>query len=327
MSDFVDLRFASAGDFLKKVGENKPAGYPKKDLTFTGPTGKTPTIKTIDFFMGGQKDNSFTSKKERENWRTIKRNNIDFSGDNAVNKNVLLIPEDMNLTVNGGIAIEDAKEQLGSTNSFLDFLTKANEIINGTKFVAAWQAKTFQDLEALTIGPTDFEFKFNFGNAGLYNSFEEVVKPIVALMLFFGVDSSGTIEASSASIDPPYPTKAQYFAGQVKGILGAATSTIQNGFNADSASGALAEANAKVQAALSSAARATALSNEYNNLYFSWGRFVIGPLTYKNYSYSFDMSNLDEWGWPTSGKFKLSNLSSMRKSTTQAMLSPFIQGM
>lgn len=321
-----DLRFKSPEDFFKKVGDDKPAGYPSKDLTFAGPTGKTPTIKTIDFFMGGQRNGSFITN--RDNWRTVNRKDIGISfAENPVNKNVLLIPEDMNLSINGGMQLEDAKEQLGSSNSFLDFLTKANKIINGTVYVGAWQAKTFQDVKALTVGPTDFEFKFNFGNAGLYNSFEEVVKPIVALMLFFGIDSKGSISSSTASIEPPYPTKAQYFANQVKGILSVGVDTIKNGISADSATGLLDRVNAKVQAALNSAARSTALSSAYNNLYFTWGRFVIGPLVYENYSYSFDMSNLDEWGWPTSGKFKLSNLSSMRKSTTQAMLSPFVQGM
>ena len=35
---------------------------------------------------------------------------------------------------------------------------------------------------------------------------------------------------------------------------------------------------------------------------------------------------MDSYGWPTLGQFTISDIKSMRRSTTQAMISPLVRG-
>lgn len=332
----ADLRFANPADFLAKTGTIQKVGAPTSEkLELGGPAGKTPLIKTVDFFMGGYDttgDGSYLPNGQRNwnSWRNIHEGEIDFSRD-PVNSNVLLIPSNMTVSVEGGMDLEDVKESFGKAGSILDVLSSVNEILTNTKAIGEWAGRTFKDVQSLKIGPSEYEFEFKFGNAGLNNSFEEVVKPIVALTMFFGV-SAGTdykdhLKNSAGAINVPYPTKAEYFVSFVKGAISSAADTANILTSGEaSATQTLSQANFAIQSALCAGAKNVALSNQYRNLYLTWGRMTFGPLTYSGYKYSFDMSNLDEWGWPTSGKFTLSNLQSPRKATTQAMLSPFFRG-
>ena len=58
----------------------------------------------------------------------------------------------------------------------------------------------------------------------------------------------------------------------------------------------------------------------------SWGRFMFGPFNYGKISYLFDQKNMDSYGWPVKGEFTISDIKSMRRSTTQAMISPLVRG-
>lgn len=336
-----DLRYTSIEE-LFKAESNRPAGMPKKPLEFGGPTGKTPLIKTVDFFMG----NSTTHTKE--NWRNACKSVMGAGESSIVNKNVLLIPDDMNLRLSGDISLEDMNENFGSAGGFIELLQSLTEILTHTKTVHEWKAKVFKDIGALTAGPSDFKFKFQFGNAGLNNSYEEVVKPILALTAFFGIstgqfDSNGNKDpknGAAATISTPWPTKSEFLASHVKyaaqSLINDVTSAKKSnepGVDGEQSPGAaqnlvetISRTNSKLQSLIAAGARKTALDASKNNLYVVWGRFTVGPMTYNKYEYSFDMSNLDDWGWPTSGYFQVSGLTSMRKATTQAMIAPFVQG-
>lgn len=327
MSDesiFEEVRFTSPSQVFANNGKNV------KEPKMLGPLGKIPSWKTVDFFMGNYK---FSDAYEGRgvNWRKINLSGIDFSS-NPVNENVLLIPEKDNFKIASSVKYGEPKETLGNSGGILDMIKGAAEIFSGASEVPAWEAKTFEDLENLEVDG-EFEFKFRFGNAGLYNAFEEVVKPILALTLYFGIEVSGentTLLNAANRIKTPMPTQHQFLATKVKGIIERVRNNnsdlVKNLNSNETPVSYLAKANAVIQSALATGAKDVSLSQEYRNLYMSWGRFLVGPLIYDKFSYSFKMTELDTYGWPIEGSFVISGLKSMRKSTAQAMISPFVKG-
>lgn len=321
---FNDLRYTSASDVLKDGKSPKP-------VEMVGPGGGVANWKEVNFFMGGV---SGTATQGRENdWRHIvsKDGSIDFSGDNAVSSNVLLIPEAESLEVKGGVSLSQFSESVDEGKSkILDLLNDGVQAFTGTKFVPEWNAMTFTDLKQLEVG-CPMEFKFHYGSAGLYSGYEEVVKPIIALILFFGVeggdgDIDGHISVSGTNVVSPYPTKAEFLMEKVKSAGAKLKGGLDSITSAASLANGLAEANTLIQSVIAGGAQEVATSSAYRNVYLQWGRLTIGPLVYEGLSYSMTMKDLDDNGWPVAGSFKVEGLKSMRKATTQAMLSPFIKG-
>lgn len=327
---FEDIRFSSTANVLKDNGKNV------KDPKMVGSLGKIPNWKTIDFYMGNYELSDAGAYSGRGvNWRKVNLCGINFSK-NPVNENVLLIPERDNLLIKGGVSYSEVNEEVGSSGGLLDVIKGAAEIFSGSTFKPAWSAKTFNDLNSLTVDG-EYEFKFKFGNAGLYNAFEEVIKPILALTVYFGIEDCSNDDSTMANaanqLISPMPTKGQFLAEKVGGILQTAKSGLSGQFKSNDGEGgssspsasALETANRVIQTAISSGARNIAIGNKFRNLYMSWGRLVIGPLIYKNYEYSLNMNELDAYGWPIEGSFKISGLESLRKSTSKAMISPFVK--
>lgn len=314
-----DLRYAKTGDVLTSKGKSP------KPPTLVGHLGKVPSWKTVDLFIGG----SSLSGGIRTNWREIDVGGFDFSS-NPVSSNVLLIPESGTFGINGGIDASslEAENAGGGAGGLMDIIKGAAEIFTGAVAIPEWGATVFKGLKRLQFEGA-LEFKFNFGSAGLNSGFEEVVKPILALCLFFGVeakgDFNGHLRAAAANIKSPYPTQAEFLAARVKGVVDS-VGGLDFTDSAEDLAGNLAKANAAMQSALASGAKAVSTSSAYRNLYMSWGRFTLGPLTYKDIKYSFNMDELDTDGWPISGSFTVGGLESMRASTTQALVSPFVKG-
>lgn len=321
-----DLRFSSPADFLASKGKNP------SPPEMVGPLGKVPSWKTIDFFMGGT--NLTSSCDGRTDWRTIKvGKDMDFSK-NPVSKNVLLIPDRTDMVISGGMSLNsmNAETAGGGPGGVMDIIKGAVEVFTGAMAVPEWGATTFSGLKELSV-PGDYKFDFKFGNAGLNNGFEEVVKPIMALTAFFGVEAGSKFEGhlnnGATNLTPPYPTEAQFLKTRVMSGIQSLKGSLKDGLFKDNEQGLaekIAEVNSKVAAAMAAGAYAVSTSADYRNLYLSWGRFVIGPLVYETVEYGFNMNELDVYGWPISGYFKVSGLKSMRTSSTQAMLSPIIKG-
>lgn len=320
-NDKFDRRQTSSETFL----ENKENPVP---LRLVGPYGKVPNWKCIDFWMGGFEGTNpvgTDNLAKRQNWRSNAYGNIDFSG-HPVNDNILLIPEGMTLEVSGGQSLADVNESLGKSDDFLAILSEATAIITGSMSVPQWKPKVLDGLNPLKLAQ-GFKFNFHYGAGGLYDAFEEVVKPIYALVGFFGVKTTnGAASPIISTSDLPYPTKGLFMFNKLKGAVSGVADLMKNGLEGKSASEKLADANAKLQAALASGAYGIASSSRYHNLWISWGRFTLGPFQYSEIKYSFDMSMFDSNGWPMNGTFEINGLESMRVSSSSAMTSPVIVG-
>ena len=303
--DKFDRRQASGSAFL----ENKDNPIP---LRLVGPYGKVPNWKCVDFWMGGFDGKNPVGNKltNRTNWRKNAYGNIDFSK-NSVNENILLIPEGMTLEVSGGMQLDSVNESIGKNDDFLSILSEATAIITGSMAVPQWTPKVFSTFQQLKLAQ-GFKFNFHYGAGGLYDAFEEVVKPIYALVGFFGVKSNG-VDSSIISPDSlPYPTKGVFMFNKLKGAISGVKDLVGNGVEGADAAQKLANANAKLQSLLAAGAYGIASSSKYLNLWVSWGRFTLGPFQYQEIKYSFDMSMFDSNGWPMNGTFEVNGLESIQ---------------
>lgn len=325
-----DRRFTETSQVLindgKKVEDPKIVG---------GGTGVI-NWKTVEFWIGGA--NGSDVYKDRTNWRNINLGGIDFS-QKPVSDKVVLIPEQTEFKVVSEVKYKDESEDVGGgAGGILDAIKSGVEIFTGAVARPEWSARSFEDLGPFGLDG-EYTFKFAYGKFGLFNAFEEVVKPILALTLFFGVeaiveDKNGNslswdghlLNSAASNIRNPAPTHAQFLAEKVLGAVG----TLKNYHWDDLADGglanAMARANSLIQSALASGAHNVSTSSAYRNCYMSWGRFMFGPFTFGKTSYSFDQRNMDSNGWPTVGSFTIGDIKSMRRSTTQAMISPLVRG-
>ena len=320
-----DRRFTETGQVLKDDG--KMSTKPKLIGAGTGVID----WKTVEFWMGGA--NGVDSYQGKTNWRKINLGGINFSEKGkSVSDNVVLIPEQTEFKVASEIKWnEESEDAGGGAGGILDAIKTGVEIFTGAVSRPEWSARSFQDLGPLGV-EGEYTFKFAYGKFGLFNAFEEVVKPILALTLFFGVDAIAKdwnghlLNSAAACINNPAPTHAQFLAEKVLGAVG----TLKNYHWDDLMDGGLAsalkEANSLIQSALAAGAHNVSTSNGYRNCYMSWGRLMFGPFNYGKISYMFDQKNMDSNGWPTVGSFTISDIKSMRRSTTQAMISPLVRG-
>lgn len=327
-----DRRFTGVTEVLENNGSSESIGKPKLIGAGTGVIN----WKTIEFWMGSATGNKTESYNGRTNWRTINLGGIDFRK-KPVSSNVVLIPEQTEFKVESEVKWKDEGEDVGGgAGGILDAIKTGVEIFTGTTARPEWSARSFSDLGPMGLNG-EYTFKFAYGKFGLFNAFEEVVKPILALTLFFGVEAltaedakdkntwDGHLLSAAANISNPAPTHAQFLAERVKGAVGTLKSFNFNSEGASLAS-AMKEANYLIQSALAAGARNVSTSGEWRNCYMSWGRFMFGPFNYGKVSYSFDQKNMDSNGWPTLGQFTISDIKSMRRSTTQAMISPLVRG-
>lgn len=284
--------------------------------------------KTIEFWMGDAKGSD--TYKGRENWRKINLGGVDFSS-NPVKDCVVLIPEQTEFKVSSEIKYSDVNENVGgSAGGILDAIKSGVEIFTGSVARPEWSARIFEDLNSLGI-EGEYTFKFAYGKFGLFNAFEEVVKPILALTLFFGVEAdvkdwNDHLFTAASNIINPAPTHAQFLAERVKNAFGVLKNKNWDDLTGCTLAQTMAEANALIQSALAAGAHNDSTSSAYRNCYMSWGRFMFGPFNYGKISYMFDQKNMDSNGWPTVGSFTISDIKSMRRSTTQAMISPLVRG-
>lgn len=319
----LDRRFTSTEEVLDK---DKMEAIEKKNPFVPGTN--ILKWKTIDFWFGNAKGTD--SYKDITNWRRINLGGINFSN-SPVKDSVVLLPEQTEFKISSEIKWETEETGTSKGGGLLDVLKTASEVFSGSTARPEWVARSFSDLNELGLNG-EYTFKFAYGKFGHFDAFEEVVKPILALTLFFGVEAHSDnwnghlLNSAAANINNPGPTHAQYLATLIKGATGELLRKDADIFSGGGLATTLAEANAKIQSALARGAHEIATCNAWKNAYMSWGRFMFGPFQYDKIEYMFDQKNMDSNGWPTMGQFTISGIKSMRRSTTQALISPLVRG-
>ena len=318
----LDRRFTRTQDVLDR---DKMEAIEKNDPFVPGTN--ILKWKTIDFWFGNAKGTD--SYQDRTNWRRINLGGIDFSS-NPVKDSVVLLPEQTEFKVVSEVKWENEETGTSKGGGLLDVLKTASEVFSGSTARPEWSGRSFSDLGELSLNG-EYTFKFAYGKFGHFDAFEEVVKPILALTLFFGVEAKSDnwnghlLNSAAANINNPGPTHAQYLTSVIKGAIGD-ISNAANVLGGGSVAEELAKANSLIQSALARGAHNIATGNLYRNCYLSWGRFMFGPFQYDKIEYTFDQKNMDSNGWPTMGQFTISGIKSMRRSTTQALISPLVRG-
>lgn len=161
----------------------------------------------------------------------------------------------------------------------------------------------------------NLEFTFSFGQAGMYSGEEEVVKPILALANIFCLQ--GTNSASGVVGALPSVTHAKRMA--LQSTITAMTkggSELASIFDSDSSSfagKALDSLNNAVDA-LYATMDAVALDvlKETVTVVVVIGGLVTGPYVVKTVTWSFDFDEVDEFGFPCSGKISLGGLTPVK---------------
>lgn len=268
-----------------------------------------------------------------DNWRTIS----DSNGSLNVSNKIVLIPTSMEFpqfSVSNDLKdtpLDDVLGKLGNSSQLISSLNSALEKAsmfspkyNDCIFKPIWQGKVWNGTDSLKV-PSSITFNFNFGQAGLFDAKEEVVKPIIALMYHFAPKSQG-----GNMIRGPVPTGAytlSKYAAYAKGKINELVGKVVDGKSLfpknpfvgedgtvsfqSAASGALDVASNFKTAIVNSYDRVakTVLSDKNNKMIvYKMGNIVIGPCYVGGVDAKFDFSSVDENGYPTSGSATMSGI-------------------
>jgi hypothetical protein len=196
----------------------------------------------------------------------------------------------------------------------------------GGKFMSGFQGGNLQWKKTLPMAfSTNPTFKFHFGDAGLFSGEYEVVRPIIALVSQFSLIRAG--ENSHYYLGPG-PTASTFAMNLVKGGADFLSKIpdIKNSVDLGSFGGfanTLSAAEEAVYEAIDNA-----ISGSINDpnvglstLSIRFGRLVSPPLVCKGVSWTFDMTEIDEYGFPTAGSVSLKNLEAIGLPTDDQITS------
>jgi hypothetical protein len=206
--------------------------------------------------------------------------------------------------------MSDGGKQTGNSNG--KFVSKYSKL-------PAWKGST-----GLT-GMNQLTFKFRFGQAGLFDAWEEVVKPVLALGSTYA-----PYFASGNYMQGPLPTIQYYLINMGRHLLGDIKAAAAEGFaslipenpfenkepKSDNGVAKMQEALAvltnlqrKIYEAVDSAIADTLAQSNLRSFYFTVGeKLSMGPFTAKGASMSFDFTQVDERGYPYQGSVTLNGM-------------------
>ena len=200
----------------------------------------------------------------------------------------------------------------------------AKAALTGERMSRYQNMKVMDMAKTQTSGGLDsLKFQFRFGQAGIFSGEEEVVKPILALVSPFALNTGEGFH----SVTGPLPTKVT---ANRKALL--ATIDIVRG-TFEGQSSLRIDTDAIENASGTAEEVVTAFNNVTDTIYqaidqiaeslFSQmktvvviiGGVVMGPFTVGGVSWEFDFDNVDEYGYPCSGSVSYTGLSPIRLYT------------
>lgn len=153
--------------------------------------------------------------------------------------------------------------------------------------------------------PGSLTFKFGFGQAGLFDAAEEVVRPILSLAMYFA-----PIDAENGTVSGILPTESFV---KIKGAIAVADGATQAISNVMSGNGILNAVSA-VYLAIDGNLAST-YKDSRGVMVARYGNIIIPPFVVSKVRWKFDMSEVDENGYPYKGEITLSGIESFQMAT------------
>ena len=171
------------------------------------------------------------------------------------------------------------------------------------KNIPAWTGT-----DNLTI-PSQLTFKFTFGQAGLFDAAEEVVRPIMSLAMYFAPSENG------ATVDGILPTE-QYV--KIAGAMAVGRSVSSAVREMAQGNGILSGVKA-VYNTLNSEVAKIYNGNARGIMIARYGNILIPPFVVNSVKVKFDMAEVDENGYPYRGEITLSGIESFQMATQRLL--------
>lgn len=265
------------------------------------------------------------------NWKT--------AGGIKVHKNVFLQMEDAKIEAGIEQTFENLWDKILS-NKIISVVDKAAQDARmfasavsgddktkaGKGFPKYRNVMVLKDVSTLNL-PSTLAFTFNYGSAGLYSCEQEVVRPILALAKLFSPQNIGNFEYGNAPTTEYALTKVGK--NIVKALTGTAKSLVSNfdkankksddGSDEDNGVGGLVGAAKKAADGLTSlqekiyeivndSASDILNGGEYRTLTLRIGRMVLPSMLPSTVKFTFDFTQVDEYGFPYKGTITFDGL-------------------
>lgn len=256
-----------------------------------------------------------------------------------VHSNVFLQMEDPKIE----IGIEQTFENLWDkvlSNKIVSFVDKAatdarmlSSAVSGNSdnskagkgFPKYRNVMVLKDVSTLNL-PSTLAFTFNYGSAGLYSCEQEVVRPILALAKLYAPRNEGNFEYGNApTTEYGLTLVGQKIISMIKNGAKSVDSALSSGKSDDDSSGGgesltgltgMAKAAAdtlthlqeQLYDAINDAAKSIVDGGKYRTLTLRIGRFVLPSMLPATVKFTFDFTQVDEYGFPYKGTITFDGL-------------------
>lgn len=256
-----------------------------------------------------------------------------------VHSNVFLQMEDPKIE----IGIEQTFENLWDkvlSNKIVSFVDKAatdarmlSSAVSGNSdnskagkgFPKYRNVMVLKDVSTLNL-PSTLAFTFNYGSAGLYSCEQEVVRPILALAKLYAPRNEGNFEYGNApTTEYGLTLVGQKIISMIKNSAKSVDSALSSGKSDDDSGGggesltgltgmAKAAANTlthlqeQLYDAINDAAKSIVDGGKYRTLTLRIGRFVLPSMLPATVKFTFDFTQVDEYGFPYKGTITFDGL-------------------
>ena len=157
--------------------------------------------------------------------------------------------------------------------------------------------------------PSTLTFKFAFGQAGLFDAAEEVVRPILALALYFAPS-----ERSGGMVQGVLPTESYV---KVLGAYAVSQSAVSAAKSLMSGDNILNSVNAVYSTLNKNVSKIYDGAGARGIMIARYGNLIIPPFVVSSVKWKFDMSQVDENGYPYRGELTLGGIESFQMATRE----------
>lgn len=230
-----------------------------------------------------------------------------------------LINSTVGKVANDGLAVIAGAQALASqtdskaVDSFARSIQDlAPDVANSQKFMLKFKnIPAWTGTENLSV-PGSLTFKFSFGQAGLFDAAEEVVRPILALAMYFApIDGLNEDKKADGTVNGILPTEAYVKIQGAIAVAEGATSAVSTLMEGNG----ILDAVSSVYKAIDGSLAKTYSESSRGVMVARYGNLIIPPFVVGKVKWKFDMSQVDENGYPYKGEITLSGIESFQMVT------------